>query len=135
MEGYLNTIQTIPIVDMTPERKRKLLESIVTVHLDKFKKLNKEQLKEMQIKFKSATSDIELYEKDVGELTGILEQLEKEKEAGIKELEEQLEKLSKELTNTDTEQRRLEKERDKLKAENQESLGLLHKATLKRLLY
>lgn len=89
----LNTIQTIPIIDMPPEKKRKLLESIATIHLDKLTKVNKEKLKDVQIKFRSATSDVEQYTKDATDVESILKTLEEEKKAGIKDLDDQIASL------------------------------------------
>jgi len=86
----LNTIQTTPIIDMTPEHKRKLIESFLTQHLDKFKEKNKKSLKEAQTSFVNAQSDVEKYGQDVEDLKVILLQLEKEKEDDIKKYEEEI---------------------------------------------
>jgi len=111
----LNTIQTIPIIDMPPDKKRKLLESIATIHLDKLKKANKEKLKDVQIKFRSATNDVEQYTKDTEELESISKKLEEEKEAGIKDLEGQLTSLKNQFDKYEEQQKQLETDRDKAK--------------------
>ena len=105
----LNTIQTIPIIDMPPDKKRKLLESIATIHLDKLKKINKDKYKDMQIKFRTSTNDVEQYTKDVEELAVILAQLEEEKEAGIKDLEEQAQSLTERNEKYEEEKKELER--------------------------
>lgn len=108
----LNTIQTIPIIDMPPENKRKLLESIATIHLDKLTKANKERLKDVQIKFRTATSDVEQYTKDAEELASILRTLEEEKKAGIKDLDDQIASLQEKLATYEEQKKVLETDRD-----------------------
>lgn len=93
----LNTIQTKPIIEMSPNNKRKLLESILTLSIDKFKDLNAKALKEASTKFHSATSDVEKYGKDVDELTIIIEQMEQERADDITEMKNDLEGLQTEL--------------------------------------
>lgn len=81
----LNTIQTTPFIDMAPEEKRKLLESILTMQLDKLKELNKKQLKEVNVKFDTATSDVVKYQKDVQEFESLIQQMQSEINNDIEE--------------------------------------------------
>lgn len=90
----LNTIQRDPIIEMRPVDKRKLIESILTLSIDKFKELNGKTLKQAQTKFDAATSDVEKYIKDVSELQGIISQMEQERADSIKELEEELARMN-----------------------------------------
>jgi len=95
----LNTVQSTPIIEMNPEKKRKLIESLLTLSLDKFKDLNNKKLKQSQIAFDNATSDVNKYNKDVIELTNIINQIEQEITDDINELEEQLNELVKSKDN------------------------------------
>jgi len=104
----LNTIQTTPIIDMTPKDKRQLIESVLTLHIDKYKDKNKKELKEAQTKCISAQSDVEKYSKDADELKNILEKLKAEKDDDIKHLEIQVVDLGKKMTE-------LSKDKDNLK--------------------
>ena len=86
----LNTIQTTPIIDMEPKDKRKLVESILTLHLDKLKEKNKKALKEAQTSFVNAESDVEKYGRDVEDIKVILLKLKQEKEDDIKKYEDEI---------------------------------------------
>ena len=59
----LNTIETTPFIDMDPDEKRKLMESILTMQLDKLKDANKKNLKDVTVKFDTATSDVVKYQR------------------------------------------------------------------------
>jgi len=93
----LNTIQRDPIIEMKPAQKRKLIESILTLNIDKFKDSNGKALKQAQTKFDAATSDVEKYLKDVNELQVIISQMEKERADDIKELELELEQINSDI--------------------------------------
>lgn len=86
----LNTIETVSFIDMEPLKKRKLIESMLTLQIDKFKDLNKKSLKLAQTKLESAKSDVIKYENDLSELKGMLVKLESEKMDDIEELNEQI---------------------------------------------
>ena len=86
----LNTIETTPFIDMDPGKKRKLIESMLTLQIDKFKDANKKALKEAQTKMTTATSDVVKYEKDVIELEAMIEQMKLEQAGDIEELKEQI---------------------------------------------
>ena len=86
----LNTIETTPFIDMDPGKKRKLIESMLTLQIDKFKDVNKKALKEAQTKMESAKSDAVKYEKDVLELEEMATQLKSEQADDIEELEEKI---------------------------------------------
>lgn len=83
----LNTIETTPFIDMDPGKKRKLIESMLTLQIDKFKDINKKSLKEAQTKLESAKSDVVKYDKDVIELEWMLSKLKSEQSDDIDELE------------------------------------------------
>lgn len=86
----LNTIETTPFIDMDPAKKRKLIESMLTLQIDKFKDANKKALKEAQTKMESAKSDVVKYEKDVLELEEMIVTLKKEHAGDIDDLKEQI---------------------------------------------
>jgi len=86
----LNTIETVSFIDMEPLKKRKLIESMLTLQIDKFKDLNKKSLKLAQTKLESAKSDVVKYDTDLIELKDMLVKLESEKLDDIEELNEQI---------------------------------------------
>ena len=84
----LNTIETTPFIDMDPGKKRKLIESMLTLQIDKFKDINKQALKEAQTKMESAKSDVVKYEKDADELRELILTLKEEQAGDIDDLKE-----------------------------------------------
>jgi DNA repair exonuclease SbcCD ATPase subunit len=99
----LNTIQTTPFIDMEPKDKRKLLESILTLSIDKFKELNTKKLREVTTRFDSSTSDVRKYSKDTHDLSVIIADMEKEREHDISVLETDLQELITERDNANNE--------------------------------
>lgn len=86
----LNTIQTTPFIDMDVAEKRKLLESILTLQLDKMKDLNKKTLKECSVKFNSATNDVVKYEVDIEDLNQLIKRMQQEVEDDIESFNTQI---------------------------------------------
>lgn len=99
----LNTIETTPFIDMDPGTKRKLIESMLTLQIDKFKDINKKALKLAQTKFESSKSDVVKYSKDVQELSSMIEKLKQEQTDDIDELNEQILELNNSITMSNTE--------------------------------
>lgn len=89
----LNTISTVPFIDMEPKDKRELMESVLVLCIDKWKDLNKIAYKDAMTKFDSATSDVVKYDKDRMELATIISQMEAERANNILELKEEVEIL------------------------------------------
>lgn len=82
----MNTIQTVPFIDMEPKDKRVLIESILTLHIDKYKKLNSSESTRVQTKFNDATNDVVKYTKLEQDLRDILVKLEQEDSDQISDL-------------------------------------------------
>jgi DNA repair exonuclease SbcCD ATPase subunit len=86
----LNTIQTVPFIEMPAADKRSLLDSVLNVRIDRYKDLNKENLRESTSLLNIAKSDVVKYTNDLTELTRIRGQLVTESLNRISELERQL---------------------------------------------
>jgi DNA repair exonuclease SbcCD ATPase subunit len=95
----MNTIQTVPFLDMVPKAKRQLIESILTLQIDKFKKLNSSESTRASAKFDTATADVEKYNRQKESVAAVLTQLEKENTDAIHELEADVIKLTDEIAN------------------------------------
>jgi len=74
----LNSQLSIGFIEMEPKEKRKIIESVLSLHIDKFKDANKKVLKESSTKLDVSLSDVEKYGKDVEELKSIILQMESE---------------------------------------------------------
>ncbi len=98
----LNTINTKPIIDMEPKEKRKLIEAILTLQIDKLKDINSKELSKAQTKFESATSDVVKYTRDVRELDAIIEKMKQERENNLIELRSELKELTTELVDAES---------------------------------
>jgi len=92
-----NTINTVPFIDMEPKDKRDLMESVLVLHIDKWKELNKTAYKEALTKFESAKSDVIKYTRDATELNSIIEKMKQERADNINELKAELEILEESL--------------------------------------
>lgn len=95
----LNTLQTDPFLDMSPDDKRKLIESIISLDISKIKKRNSEELTHAKTKFQTTSNDIRSYAAKVIELEGILATLEVERTQGISVLTEDLKLEESQLEN------------------------------------
>lgn len=93
----LNTINTVPFIDMEPKDKRDLMESVLVLCIDKWKEQNKIAYKDAMTKFESATSDVVKYGKDRDELALIIQQMEVERANNIIELKAEVDELEKAL--------------------------------------
>lgn len=98
----LNTINTKPIIDMEPKEKRKLIEAILTLQIDKLKDINSKELSKALTKFESATSDVVKYTRDVRELEAIIEKMKQERENDLTELRKELKELNVELVDAES---------------------------------
>lgn len=94
----LNTIQTVPFIDMEPKDKRSLLESVLTLCIDKWKDLNKTAFKEANTKFESASSDCVKYNRDLVEFDSIIEKMQQEKNNDIEDLKAEVTQLINDIT-------------------------------------
>lgn len=123
----LNTIQTKPIIDMEPKDKRKLVESVLTLHIDKYKKANGDALKEAQTSCVMAQSDSEKYSRDAEEMKVILEKLKDEKAEDLKGMEDQ-------ITVLEGEKVKLEKDKAKIVTSREKEIakGVKKKKSLEK---
>lgn len=93
----LNSLATKPFLSMAPEDKRKLIESIITLDISKYKKKISTDQTSANVRLSTSTSDVRSYTNKILELEAILLKLETEKESGIIELQEQLSKIESSL--------------------------------------
>ena len=98
----LNTIQTIPFIDMDPKDKRALIESILSMNLDRIKDANKKRLRELNTTFEVLGSDIRQGMTDIEELKDILSRMKEEKENGIQRIKTDIEGLEKSISDANT---------------------------------
>ena len=110
----LNTIETTPFIDMDPGRKRKLIESMLTLQIDKFKDANKKALKEAQTKLESAKSDVVKYEKDLNELNQMLNQIKAEQSDDIDELYKEIDEIKEKINKNNVDIDELQNKYDNL---------------------
>ena len=94
----LNTIQTIPFIDMDPKDKRALIESILSMNLDRIKDANKKRLRELNTTFEVLGSDIRQGMTDIDELKDILSRMKEEKENGIQRIKSDIAALETSIT-------------------------------------
>lgn len=83
----MNTIETTAFIDMKTEDKRKLIESILTLHIDKVKKLNSSEMTLAMSKFTDATSDVGKYGIRLTELNDLQTSLAREQADDVAQLE------------------------------------------------
>ena len=75
-----NTQETKPFIDMPAAEKRALLESIISVSVDKWKKGNAKFSSKSSIEFDLATSDFSKYSKELVDLDNIIAMMKQERE-------------------------------------------------------
>lgn len=86
----LNTLETKPFLDMKPDDKRKLIESIITLDISKLKKKVASELTLANSQFLSASNDVKSYSSRLIQLNELLNKLESEKTQGISDLEAEI---------------------------------------------
>lgn len=86
----LNTLETKPFLDMKPDDKRKLIESIITLDISKLKKKVATELTSANAQFLSASNDSRAYSARLIQLDALLKKLDDEKSQGIADLETEI---------------------------------------------
>lgn len=86
----MNTLQTKAFIDMTSAEKRKLIESILTLHIDKIKKLNSTEGTLASAKFSDATNDVQKYSKRLQDLNDVKVTLLREQQDDVIQLQRDL---------------------------------------------
>ena len=83
----LNAMETKAFIDMKSEEKKKLIESILTLHIDKVKKLNSSEMTLALTKFNDAANDVRKYTQRIAELNDVKAKLLLEQADDINQLE------------------------------------------------
>jgi len=82
-----NSIQTKSFIDMTSEEKRKLIESIIALHIDKIKKMNSVDSNLYSSKFNDAANDVIKFRNRIQDLEVSKQTLLREQQDDIDQLE------------------------------------------------
>lgn len=91
----LNSQETVPFVEMKAEEKRKLIESVISVSTDKWKKCNNKVLGDSELQFDVAEKSISRITSDMQYTNGIINTLNSKKRAEIQKLRDELYELQK----------------------------------------
>lgn len=86
----MNTQESIPFIEMAAKQRRDLLESIIMVTWEPWKKETARRLSAASTSFDIAESDINRINAEIAKLSAICEQLKQEKKQNIALLEQQL---------------------------------------------
>jgi DNA repair exonuclease SbcCD ATPase subunit len=84
-------------LETSPEQKRKLIESVISLDVSKIKKRNSKEITKTNTDLKVSQSNSQLYKSKISELTGIVDQLELDKTKRIHELKDESDRITKEL--------------------------------------
>lgn len=98
----MNTQESIPFIDMPAAQKRALLESIIAMSLDKWKKENGKRLSAATIEFNVATGDVSRLQSEMTSLDGIIAQMESERDSKIATLKASVADTSARITALET---------------------------------
>ena len=82
----MNTQETLPFFMLPAQKKRELLEAIINMSMDKWKKANGARASEAQLAFSMAESDIKQFTSEIQQLTVIYKQMKSEKTQNLAEL-------------------------------------------------
>lgn len=93
----LNTLETKPFLDMKPDEKRKLIESIITIDISKYKKKLANDLSLSTTKFSTSENDVKFYNNKLVELSQLLSTIENEKKVDIAKMKDSIISYNKEL--------------------------------------
>ena len=93
----LNTVQSKPFIDMSSDEKRKLLESIIALHMDKMKKINATENTIISSKFSDATNDAQKFASRIRELETARNTLLREQQDDIDQLQSDIDREAGEI--------------------------------------
>lgn len=82
----MNTQETLPFFMLPAAKKRELLESIISMSLDAWKKANNKRLSESNISFSIAESDIQQLSSEISELELIYKQMKEERSTNLEQM-------------------------------------------------
>ena len=93
----MNTQETLPFFMLPAQKKRELLEAIINMSMDKWKKANSTRSSEAQVAFTMAESDIRQFTAEIQQLTAIYKQMKSEKSKNLADLKASRDKLNQDL--------------------------------------
>ena len=82
----MNTQETLPFFMLPAAKKRELLESIISMSLDAWKKANNKRLSESNISFSIAESDIQQLSSEISELELIYKRMKEERSTNLEQM-------------------------------------------------
>lgn len=103
----LNTIQSKPFIEMDSKEKRTLLESIISLHIDKIKKLNSGEYTLASSKYDDAVGDVQKYDRRLVDLIAAKDALLREQQDDVDQLQGDIDVNLLMIANTDSEIARL----------------------------
>lgn len=98
-----NSIQSKPFIDMDSAEKRKLIESILSLNIDKIRKMNATEITLALSKFNDARNDSQKYIQNIIDINSMLDKLRQEQADDIKTLQNDIDvnlKSIETITNT-----------------------------------
>lgn len=117
----MNTQETLPFFMLPAAKKRELLESIISMSLDAWKKANNKRLSESNISFSIAESDIQQLSSEISELELIYQQMKEERSTNLEQMKVDLQTY----TDQSTELNRKYNERTAKKQEVSDELAAI----------
>lgn len=117
----MNTQETLPFFMLPAAKKRELLESIISMSLDAWKKANNKRLSESNISFSIAESDIQQLSSEISELELIYQQMKEERSTNLEQMKVDLQTY----TDQSTELNRKYNERTAKKQEVSDELSAI----------
>ena len=94
----MNTQETQPFFMLPAAKKRELLESIISLSLDKWKKANGKKASDAKLAFSIAESDISQISAEIGELTEIHKRMKNEQAANLAQMKTDYAELLQQIT-------------------------------------
>ena len=88
-----NSMLSTCFIDMKPDDKRKVFESIISLQIDKFKELNNKALREAKTQYTISESDFRKANRDVDEIRDVIFKLENEVKVNAEEFRLQASEL------------------------------------------
>ena len=86
----MNTQETLPFFMLPPAEKRKLLESIISLSLDVWKKANSKRLSEATVSLNVAQAESDQLKDEIAELAKILNQMKEERSDNLEQMKADL---------------------------------------------
>ena len=117
----MNTQETLPFFMLPAAKKRELLESIISMSLDAWKKANNKRLSESNISFSIAESDIQQLSSEISELELIYKRMKEERSTNLEQMKVDLQTY----TDQSTELNRKYNERTAKKQEVSDELSAI----------